>query len=120
MLRVVKDWVTWGEVDADTLAQLLRRRGRLVGDKPLTDDWVRKYGWGSLEELALAYVRGEVDRLACTGKQRPGEKCIPGLKPFFRLRPPTGGFRSIKKPYNKGGDLGYRGPLINELIMRSI
>lgn len=30
MLNVVKDWVTWGEIDADTLAELLRRRGRLV------------------------------------------------------------------------------------------
>lgn len=121
MLNVVKDWVTWGEIDADTLAELLRRRGRLVGDKPLTDEWLSKYGWSSIEEFALAYVRGEVERLSCGDVEISGKApCIPKLKPFFRLRPPTGGFRSIKKPYNKGGDLGYRGPLINDLIMRSI
>ena len=60
MLDVVKDWVTWGEIDADTLAELLRRRGRLIGDKPLTDDWVKKYGWSSINEFALAYILGEV------------------------------------------------------------
>lgn len=125
MLRMVKDWVTWGEIDADTLAELLRKRGRLVGDKPLTDEWVRKYGWSSIEEFALAYVLGEVERLSCpeTGQwPRSGNKvlCIPKLKPFFRLHPPSGGLRNIKKGFNEGGDLGYRGIAINELILKML
>lgn len=125
MLDVVKDWVTWGEIDADTLAKLLRARGRLVGDKPLTDDWVRKYGWSSIEEFALAYITGEVNQLSCPEDKpwpRSGNKvlCIPKLKPFFRLHPPSGGLRSIKRGYNEGGDLGYRGIAINELILRML
>ncbi|MCG2880096.1 MAG: 50S ribosomal protein L30 [Vulcanisaeta sp.] len=125
MLRVVKDWVTWGEIDADTLAELLRRRGRLVGDKPLTDDWVKKYGWSGINEFAFAYVMGEVERLACPEDEpwpRAGNKvlCIPKLKPFFRLHPPSGGLRSIKKGFDEGGDLGYRGIAINELILRML
>lgn len=64
----------------------MRRRGRLIGDKPLTDEWVRKYGWSSIDEFALAYIVGEVDRLACPEDKpwpRSGNKvlCIPGLKP---------------------------------------
>ncbi len=125
MLRTVKDWVTWGEIDADTLTELLRRRGRLIGNKPLTDDWVRKYGWSSISEFALAYIMGEVNKLACPEDgpwPRSGSKvlCIPGLKPFFRLHPPSGGLRSIKRGFNEGGDLGYRGIAINELILRML
>ncbi|BDR92043.1 50S ribosomal protein L30 [Vulcanisaeta souniana] len=125
MLKTIKDWVTWGEVDADTLTELLRRRGRLVGDKPLTDDWIKKYGWSSIDEFALAYIMGEVNQLACPDN-KPWPKadnkvlCIPKLKPFFRLHPPSGGLRGIKKSYNEGGDLGYRGIAINELILRML
>ncbi len=125
MLKTIKDWITWGEVDADTLTELLRKRGRLVGDKPLTDDWVKRYGWSSIDEFALAYITGEVNQLACPN-DKPWPKvnnkvlCIPGLKPFFRLHPPSGGFRGIKRGYNEGGDLGYRGIAINELILRML
>jgi len=34
-----------------------------------------------------------------------------------RLSPPKGGFKSLKKSYPKG-DLGYRGPAINDLIKK--
>ncbi len=51
MLRVVKDWVTWGEIDADTLAELLRRRGRLIGDKPLPMTGLRSMDGQALRSL---------------------------------------------------------------------
>lgn len=125
MLHVVRDWVTWGEIDADTLALLLRKRGRLIGDKPLTDDYIRKFGWNSIEEFALAFIQGEVEKLWCSeNKQLPKKDgkvlCIPKLKPFFRLHPPRGGLKSVKKHYTVGGDLGYRGIAINELLQRMI
>ncbi len=125
MLKVVESWVTWGEVNRDTLIALLKARGRVVGDKPLTDEYVRKYGWQSIEELVDAYIRGEVKSLWCRKNEKPSivngkASCIPGLKPFFRLHPPKGGLRSVKRHFNEGGDLGYRGEAINELILRMI
>jgi large subunit ribosomal protein L30 len=43
------------------------------------------------------------------------------IKPVFRLHPPKKGFkRSVKKMFNDGGELGYRGPEINELLLRMI
>ncbi|WP_291765759.1 50S ribosomal protein L30 [Caldivirga sp. UBA161] len=126
MLKSVESWATWGELSRDTLIQLLRRRGRITGDLPLTDEYLKKYGWGSVEELVDAYIKGEVKNLWCSGGEGPKvingkASCIPGLKPFFRLHPPKGGFKgSIKKPYGAGGELGYRGLGINELILRMI
>ncbi len=108
MLNKASGYITYGEVDAETLAELLRKRGRLIGNKPLTDDYVKKLGFSSIEELARALIEGKV-RL----------KDLPKLKPVFRLHPPSGGFkRSVKKPFGAGGELGYRGSAINELLRR--
>ncbi len=115
MLQKVKDWVTWGEIDYDTLVELLRRRGRTIGNKPLTDEFVNeqlsRYGIiGGIHGLAKALIEGKV-------KLHKLEM----IKPVFRLHPPRGGFKkSTKRPYNDGGELGYRGPAINELIRRML
>ena len=111
MLRVVKDWVTWGEIDEETLAQVLEKRGRVVGGSKLTTELLKKYfNAGSYEEMARKIFAGEV----VLHKQEV-------IKPVFRLHPPRGGFKgSIKKPIGDHGELGYRGPAINELIKRML
>lgn len=112
MLRKVKDWVTWGEIDEETLIELLRKRGRIIGDKPLTDEYVeKKLGIsGGIAGLAKALIEGRVKYHK-----------LNGVKPVFRLHPPRGGFKgSTKRPYNDGGELGYRGKAINELIKRML
>ncbi len=114
MLRKIGDWATWGEIDRETLIKLLYARGRLVGDKPITDEWVASnLGlYGGIPELADKLLAGEIHYHKLEDK---------GVKPFFRLHPPRGGFRgSIKKHYKVGGELGYRGPEINKLVLRML
>ena len=109
MLKLAENWIAWGEINRDTLVELLRRRGRIVGDKPLTDGWVKEnLGLNEVEELADKLLAGELylNKL----KNR-------GVKPFFRLHPPKGGFKSsIKRRYGDGGVLGYWGTDINKLL----
>jgi len=108
MLKRIQDYVTWGEVDCETLALLLRRRGRLEGGVKLTDDYVKKYGFSSIEEFAKAIIEGKAKITD-----------LPKLKPVFRLSPPSGGFKgTIKRHHKDGGELGYRGRAINELIRK--
>jgi len=110
MLQKVKDYVTWGEIDAETLAELLRKRGRLVGNRRPTDEDVKKLGYSSIEEFAEAVIEFKAEL-----------SDIPGLKPVFRLHPPKGGFKgTIKRMYGDGGETGYRGKDINELLRRMI
>lgn len=116
MLETVKDWVTWGEISRETLVELLRRRGRTIGGRKLTDEYVNE----KLKHLGVAGgVEGLADALL-EGRVRLHE--IDSLvKPVFRVHPPRGGFkRSIKKSVGSGGELGYRGKAINDLIMRMI
>lgn len=108
MLQVAKDYVTWGEVDAKTLATVMRAHGRLVGDKPLTDAHLAKStAHKTIDAAAAAIVAGTFHY-----------KDIPDVKPLFRLHPARKGLEGIKRSYQVGGALGYRGVDINELLGR--
>jgi len=99
MLHKARDFITWGEIDKETLEKLISKRGRFVGDKRVTD---------------LRYAK-ELAQFILSGK--PVKET--GIKPVFRLSPPSKGYRSTKALYPKGS-LGYRGEKINELIKRMI
>lgn len=110
MLKVVKDFVTWGEIDEQTLAKALLRRGRAVGDKPIDDAFVKAHSkYKSVWDLSQAVAKGEATLREVTE-----------LRPVLRLHPPVRGLRGVKRGYNDGGDLGYRGAAINELIQRML
>ena len=110
MLKVVKDFVTWGEVDEQTLAKALLRRGRAVGDKPIDDSFVKSHSpFKSIWDLSQAVAKGEANL-----------RQVKDLRPVLRLHPPVKGLRAIKRGYNDGGDLGYRGKAINTLIDRML
>jgi large subunit ribosomal protein L30 len=108
MIRKVKDFVAYGEVDAETLSTLLATRGRLAGNGKLTDEYVKEHSrFGSIEEFSTALSAGEA---------KLGD--VEGLKPVLRLHPPRKGHRSIKRTYQQGGALGYHGREINSLLYR--
>lgn len=110
MLQRAKDYITWGELRSDVLSRLLAQRGRLSGDKPLTEVYVKDIlGFASVDALAEAMVRGDVEI-----------RDLKEVKPVFRLNPPRRGYEGIKRPYADGGALGYRGEAINDLIERML
>lgn len=106
MLQVVKDYVAFGEIDHETLTMLLRNRGRLEGDLPLTDEYVKeRTGYSNIEEFAKAVI---------DGKAKLSD--LSGLKPVFRLHSPRKGLKNIKWHYPRG-DLGYNKE-IKDLLYR--
>ena len=112
MLHKAKDYITWGEVDADTIATLISERGRLVGDKPVTNFSVKSGSdYSTIKALSKAIASGD----AGTGD-------IDGMKPVFRLHPPRGpkGWGGIKRSFTVGGALGFRGEAIADLAGRMI
>jgi large subunit ribosomal protein L30 len=108
MLKRVQSYVTWGEISKETLADLLMKRGRLLGNKKLTDEFYQKVGYKSATDLAAAIADCKLDY----GK-------LPGVQPVFKLHPPKKGFKgTTKKNFRAGGEAGYRGEAINDLIKR--
>jgi large subunit ribosomal protein L30 len=110
MLQKVKDYTTYGEINAETLAQLIRVRGRLSGDRMITDDYLAENSdFKTVDELAKAIIENDYRM-----------KDIEAAKPVFRLHPPVKGYEGNKRSYKNGGALGYRGEAINDLIARML
>jgi large subunit ribosomal protein L30 len=110
VLQIVKDYTTWGEINTETLTKLLSTRGKLIGDKPLTEEYLKKAApYHSFEKLSSAIVENKVKY-----------KDIPEVKPLFRLSPPKKGHRTVKRSFVNKGSLGYRKDAINTLIERML
>ncbi len=110
MLQKVKDYVTWGEISEEVLSKLIQTRGRLYGDKPITDEYLKESaGYDGIEQFAKAIVEGKALY-----------KDIPNVKPVFRLHPPLKGWENTKRHYTEGGSLSYRGENINEIILKML
>jgi len=98
MLKKVRSWITWGEIDDNILKYLIEKRGRKPGNKRLKKEEIKEI----------------------FNKIKENGKIPKEIKPVFRLTPPSKGFKkSIKQHYPKG-ELGYRGKEINELLKRMI
>ncbi|HEW64166.1 50S ribosomal protein L30 [Fervidicoccus fontis] len=111
MLNKIKNYATWGEISREMLIELLKKRGRIVGGEKFTQSILsEKLNVKSIEELADKIINGEI----ILHEQEL-------IKPVFRLRPPKKGFkRSTRKTFSEGGELGYRGNEINELLKKMI
>jgi large subunit ribosomal protein L30 len=107
MLRKVKDYVAWGNVDGETLSVLLEKRGMLEGRKRLTNAYVKDHtAFDDISSLAKAVAEGKATL-----------RDVPELKPVLRLHPPRKGHKGIKKPFPEGV-LGFHGTDINELLLK--
>lgn len=110
MLQKAKDYITWGEIRTEVLTNMIIKRGRLTGNRPITNQYVKENTkHDSLMKFAEAIVGGSYKYSA-----------LKDVKPLFRLHPPHRGFESVKRSYHDHGSLGYRGEAINDLILRML
>jgi large subunit ribosomal protein L30 len=98
MLQKVRSYITWGEIDKETLSMMVTKRGRVSGNNRLSDKESKE-------------ISGKIEK-SQTLKDS-------GIKLLFRLSPGSGGLRSTKMDYPRG-DLGYRGEKINSLLRRML
>ncbi|MFA6679236.1 MAG: 50S ribosomal protein L30 [Candidatus Methanomethylophilaceae archaeon] len=110
MLQKIKDYVTYGEINEQTLADMIRVRGRLAGDVEISDEYLAKNSdFKNVDEMAKAIIEDNYRM-----------RDVEGAKIVFRLHPPIKGYEGNKRSYKNGGALGYRGEAINDLIARML
>jgi large subunit ribosomal protein L30 len=109
MLFRVKDFIAYGMIDKETLVTILKSRGRLQGNNPLTEQFMKDVlKVESFEALADDLMNFKI-------KYQDIKKIVP----VFRLHPARGGFfKGIKKPFANGGVLGFHGEQINKLVKK--
>lgn len=110
MLQKVKDFVTWGEIKQDVLTNMLIKRGRLYGELPITNQYIKE---NTNHESMVKFVEAII-----SGTYKYSD--LKDVKPVFRLHPPRQGFEGIKRSYRDHGSLGYRGDAINILILKML
>jgi len=91
MIKKVKDFVAFGEIDADTYKELKEKRGKMQATKLPTS----------------------------SAEASSNERSKRKLKPFFRLHPPRGGIES-KKHFGVGKGVLGNNKKMNELIRRML
>lgn len=108
MLRKIKDFVAWSHVDASFVKELLEKRGKTIGSKPL-------------RLLPDSAPYNDIDELAADlAKDKIRLSSLQMVKPWFALNPPRGGFkRKTKTQYHQKGVLGEDKELV-EIIKRMI
>lgn len=108
MLRKIKDFVAWSHVDASFVKELLEKRGKTIGSKPL-------------KLLPDSAPYNDIDELAANlAKDKIRLSSLQMVKPWFALNPPRGGFkRKTKTQYHQKGVLGEDKELV-EIIKRMI
>ena len=108
-LRLCKDRLAWAPIEASILTSLLEKRGMVSTTKVLDQDALKQMGFKDYGELAEMMLKNGT-RLSAVG----------GLRPFFKLSPPKGGFKkSMRRSTSEGGIMG-RNPDLLELIGRMI
>jgi large subunit ribosomal protein L30 len=95
LLKKIRNHISYGSVDKETVEKLIEERGRKKGDKRVKD--------------AKEIVKG-LDKKTLSDL---------GLKPFFRLHPPKGGIES-KKHFGVGKGVLGENKKMSDLVRRML
>jgi len=109
ILKACKDYVAWAPLDSKMLTNLLKVRGMVSESKKLDQDALKALGFKKYEDFA--------DKIMKDGVRLSAQK---GIRPFFRLSPPRGGYKlSSRRQASEKGILG-NNPKLAELVGRMV
>ncbi|MDA4127929.1 MAG: uL30 family ribosomal protein [Thaumarchaeota archaeon] len=109
ILKLCKDYLAWSPFEAELLAALLKSRAKVSETKRLDEKALKTLGFKKYEDLATKIVKDEMKLSS-----------VEGLRPFFKLAPPRGGFKqSTRRQSQERGVLGAN-PKLSEIIKRMI
>ncbi len=109
MLNKVKNYVAWSKADALLIKELIEKRGKKSISKKIDIDDIKALGFTSIDDLAAALANDSIKLSS-----------LDGIRPWFSLHPPRGGFkRSIKRMYTEKGITGHN-PELSDIIKRML
>jgi large subunit ribosomal protein L30 len=123
MLRKIKELVSWTSVDQDFIKEFLEKKGRISGsskssEKSNTKDNSNNKdnktgGDNDIKNKDISDI--DIDKIATTISQNQTYLSkISGIKPWFALNPPRGGFKKkSKRSYSQDGILGENKELVS-------
>ncbi len=136
MLRKIKEWVSWSSVDDSFVKEFIEKKGRVSASRLVNattnaaaattdavDDRDKNNSGGNVGKKENTGGDGnsqnpqnvDLDKVASAISQNQLYLSkIPGIKPWFALSPPKGGFRKkSKRSYSQNGVLGENKELVS-------
>ena len=124
MLRKIKEHVSWTSIDEEFVKEFIEKKGRFSGSKSDTKSNIRDQinsdktnNDGDKNSNIKSNELKDVDigKIATTISQNQTYLSkISGIKPWFALSPPRGGFKKkSKRSYSQDGILGENKELIS-------
>ena len=109
MLKLCKGYLAWAQADLELVSLLLKKRGMVSESRSLDPASVKALGYKDHDDMAEKMFKAGV-RLSA----------LRGVRPFFRLAPPRGGFRtSTRRQFGERGTLGPN-PNLPEIVRRML
>jgi len=115
MLRLIEPYVAYGYPNLKTIKELVYKRafGKVNGQRvAITDNSIIEKSLGRHNVLCLEDIVHEIYTVG------PKFRDVNRFLWPFKLSAPRGGFKSVVRHYNDGGDFGNREDKINELVRR--
>jgi len=115
MLRLIEPYVTYGTPNLKTVRELIYKRGFAKINRqriPITNNSIIE---NALGKYGIICVEDLIHEIYTVG---PNFKQANRFLWSFKLNPPRGGYKTIKRHFNEGGDFGDREDKINALVQR--
>ncbi len=119
MLRKIKELVSWTSVDNDFIKEFIEKKGRISSSRLVTTTNAENVERNNNNNDSIITENKsqnvDLSKIASTISQNELYLSkISGIKPWFALNPPKGGFRKkSKRSYSQNGILGENKELIS-------
>lgn len=130
MLRKIKEFVSWTSVDTEFIREFIEKRGRSSSSKLLSTTTTAAPAADTTPAPAADHPDGQINNNNAENKESQTVDLskivaiisqnelylskISGIKPWFALNPPKGGFkRKSKRSYSQAGILGENKELVS-------
>ena len=130
MLRKIKEYVSWTSVDTEFIREFIEKRGRSSASRLLSTTDTAADSATATAPAATDNPNGQINNNNTENKESQNADLgkivsiisqnelylskISGIKPWFALNPPKGGFkRKSKRSYSQAGILGENKELVS-------
>jgi len=113
MVKLIESYVTWGYINKNSIEDLLRKRGSVTFGSNEPNELDNTQIENALGKLGIVCIEDLIFELS---KETKNAKNILNYLGYFKLEANNEGFDKANISFEKGGNQGFRGKKINELL----
>ncbi len=117
MIKLIESYITWGYINKNSIEELLRKRGSITFGNNEPNELENAHIEDALGKLGIVCIEDIIHELTYESKNA---KDVLNFLGYFKLEANDDGFEKANISFEKGGNQGFRGDKINELLKKMI